>query len=228
LGCFNFRCGVEISSTLSHIGLGLVLGRSVWVTFAKSTHRDTLLTNDSASSFSSPSLITSQIEPSSNPASPFTTNISPQQTLSPENTTPPFEPRRTSRQPRKPAWLNDFVAQAMSSPPKVSVLYPITKSLDSTHFSVDHKAFLSALDGESDPKFFHEVVKNPKWCDAMNLELRALEDNHTWSLTSLPLGKKAIGYKWLYKTKSNSDGIVERYKARLVVLGCRQEYGVDC
>ena len=61
----------------------------------------------------------------------------------------------------------------------------------------------------------------------MNLELKALEANHTWSLTSLPLGKKAIGCKWLNKTKLNSDGTVERSKARLVVLGCKQEYGVD-
>ena len=61
----------------------------------------------------------------------------------------------------------------------------------------------------------------------MNLELRALERNDTWTITSVPHGKKAIGCKWLDKTKFNSDGTIERYKARLVILGCRQKYGAD-
>lgn len=40
-------------------------------------------------------------------------------------------------------------------------------------------------------------------------------------------GKKAIGYKWIYKIKYNSDGSVERHKARLVIHGNRQVEGVD-
>lgn len=43
----------------------------------------------------------------------------------------------------------------------------------------------------------------------------------------MPPHKKAIGYKWLYKTKFKADGSIERFKARLVVLGCKQVYGVD-
>lgn len=38
---------------------------------------------------------------------------------------------------------------------------------------------------------------------------------------------KAIGVKWVYKTKLNEDGEVEKYKARLVVKGYAQSYGVD-
>lgn len=40
-------------------------------------------------------------------------------------------------------------------------------------------------------------------------------------------GKKAIGCKWLDKTKFIPQGTVECYKSRLVILGCRQTYGVD-
>lgn len=50
----------------------------------------------------------------------------------------------------------------------------------------------------------------------MNKELLALEQNSTWELTDLFLGKRAIGSKWVYKVKLNPDGIVERFKARLV------------
>lgn len=39
--------------------------------------------------------------------------------------------------------------------------------------------------------------------------------------------KKALGCKWDYKIKLKSDGTVERYKARLVILGKKQIEGED-
>lgn len=53
----------------------------------------------------------------------------------------------------------------------------------------------------------------------MNEELSALEEDHTWVITDLPHGKKAIGSKWLFKTKYKPDGSKEQYKARLVIMG---------
>ncbi|KAA3486784.1 Retrovirus-related Pol polyprotein from transposon TNT 1-94 [Gossypium australe] len=71
---------------------------------------------------------------------------------------------------------------------------------------------------------FKKVVKDVGWCDAMQKEICALEDNDTWSMETLPLGKKALGSKWVYKIKYNSDESIERLKARLVVFGNRQEH----
>ena len=43
----------------------------------------------------------------------------------------------------------------------------------------------------------------------MQVEIDALERNHTWDITTLPHGKKPIGCKWIYKTKYRSDGTIE-------------------
>ncbi|GKA36962.1 uncharacterized mitochondrial protein-like protein [Tanacetum coccineum] len=59
----------------------------------------------------------------------------------------------------------------------------------------------------------------------MNKELKALESNNTWTLTSLPPNKSPIGSKWVFRIKYNSDGSVKRFKARLVAKGCTQKEG---
>ena len=61
----------------------------------------------------------------------------------------------------------------------------------------------------------------------MNSELKALQDNYTWDIIPLRVGRKTIGCKWVYKVKLKSDDSVERYKARLVAKGYTQEYGVN-
>jgi len=59
----------------------------------------------------------------------------------------------------------------------------------------------------------------------MAQEISTLEDNDTWEYTSLPSGKRALGCKWVYKITYHADGTIERYKARLVVLGNTQVEG---
>lgn len=61
----------------------------------------------------------------------------------------------------------------------------------------------------------------------MKEELQALKDNHTWDVVPCLATIKVIGCKWVYSIKLRSDGTLDRYKARLVALGNRQEYGVD-
>lgn len=58
-------------------------------------------------------------------------------------------------------------------------------------------------------------------------ELQALERNGTWSVVSLPAGKRPVGCKWVYKAKFLADGTLHRYKARLVAKGYTQQEGTD-
>jgi hypothetical protein len=61
----------------------------------------------------------------------------------------------------------------------------------------------------------------------MDEEIHAIEKNDTWKLTNLLENKKAIGVKWVYKTKKNAKGKVQRYKTRLVAKGYKQREGID-
>ena len=58
-------------------------------------------------------------------------------------------------------------------------------------------------------------------------EMQALDDNSTWNLVHLPVGKKAIGCHWVIAVKVNPDGSVARLKTRLVVKGYARIYGLD-
>eukprot|EP00253_Pinus_taeda_P033359 PITA_33359 len=78
-----------------------------------------------------------------------------------------------------------------------------------------------------DPIHFQAVVNEDKWIEAMNEEIGAIEKSKTWELMDLPEGKDAIGVKWVYKTKSNVEGKIDRHKARLVVKGYKQQQGRD-
>ncbi|GKC72822.1 retrovirus-related pol polyprotein from transposon TNT 1-94 [Tanacetum coccineum] len=92
--------------------------------------------------------------------------------------------------------------------------YPIAHYVNCDKFSLRHRCFLAAITTESDPNTFLEAIK-------------ALKNNGTWTITDLPPGKKVIGCKWVYKTKYNSNGTIERHKARLVILGNKQVEGID-
>lgn len=79
---------------------------------------------------------------------------------------------------------------------------------------------------EEEPVSFEEAEEDPHWMAAMQPEFDAIMKNDTWFLTDLPVGKKAIGVKWVYKIKRHADGSVERYKARLVAKGYAQQKGI--
>ena len=49
-----------------------------------------------------------------------------------------------------------------------------------------------------------------KWFNAMQNEMRFLDDNVVWELVELPEGRKAIGCKWVYKVKKDASGMIER------------------
>ena len=83
---------------------------------------------------------------------------------------------------------------------------------------------------ENDPITFSHAMNCKEfdlWFNAMKDEMNSMATNGVWDLVILPNGAKTIRCKWIYKTKKDSLGNIERYKARLVAKGFTQNEGID-
>ena len=78
-----------------------------------------------------------------------------------------------------------------------------------------------------EPNTIDEALSEDCWRRAMEVEMKAIEDNRTWVVSNLPPKQKAIGLKWVFKVKKDPDGKVVKHKARLVAKGYAQRQGVD-
>lgn len=107
-----------------------------------------------------------------------------------------------------------------------SVKYLMTEVLSYDRIEQKNGTFTKSISTNRVPTSFEEAVPDSKWRIAME-ELDALDKNGTWSLHTLPQGKKLISCKWVYKINYKPDGQVERYKARLVLKGYNQVEGID-
>lgn len=78
-----------------------------------------------------------------------------------------------------------------------------------------------------EPQSFEVAVKEETWRKAMQEEIAMIEKNKTWELVDMPKHKDVIGLKWIFKTKYNEDGSIQKHKARLVAKGYSQQPGID-
>lgn len=114
--------------------------------------------------------------------------------------------RRSGRNVVPPIWHSDF-------------------DMNISAFALSAEEFIDNI-----PADVSELKKRsdwPSWKSAIGEELESLRRNDTWKLVELPAGKKVIDSKWVFKVKRNSEGEVERYKARLVARGFTQRPGFD-
>ncbi|XP_074306524.1 uncharacterized protein LOC141641774 [Silene latifolia] len=128
---------------------------------------------------------------------------------------------RTTRNPSQSS------SSSTTSPSSSGTPYDLANYINCNSFSEQHRSFIAAITSGVEPPTFKEAIRDNGWCEAMKAEIDALERNETWELTDLPVDKKALGCRWVYKIKYKSDGTVERLKARLVVFGNHQVEGLD-
>ena len=122
--------------------------------------------------------------------------------------TPPASPRQQHLSPSS--------SSGSSSPPtrRYRSLHEIYQNCDVAYIAYE-------------PQKYEEAVKDRVWRKAMDEEINMIEKNKTWQLVDKPKEKQVIGLKWVYKTKFNKDGSIQKYKARLVAKGYSQQAGID-
>ena len=113
-------------------------------------------------------------------------------------------PLRRSQRERRPAITDDYVVYLQESDFDIGI-------------RKDPVSFSQAMESDD----------SSKWMEAMNEELKSLAHNGVWDLIELPNSCKPVGCKWVFKTKSDAKGNIERFKARLVSKGFTQKEGID-
>lgn len=89
------------------------------------------------------------------------------------------------------------------------------------------KGLVTQIDNIRVPKNVQEAMSDPKWKNAVMEEMNTLIKNNTWDVVTLLANQKVVACRWVFSVRHNTNGSVERYKARLVVQGFTQTYGID-
>lgn len=91
---------------------------------------------------------------------------------------------------------------------------------------------LVALEDKT-PQSYAEAInstESKKWLEAMKKEIKSCEDQNTWILVNkaaMPPGAIVIPMKWVYKIKTDENGVVSQYKARITPKGFKQRKGLE-
>ncbi|GMF41340.1 unnamed protein product [Phytophthora fragariaefolia] len=82
----------------------------------------------------------------------------------------------------------------------------------------------------SEPETLKEAMNSEhyvQWSEAAQKEYDALIKNCTWELVPWQKHMKILRNRWVFRVKYLADGEIDKFKARLVIKGFMQVYGID-
>jgi hypothetical protein len=94
----------------------------------------------------------------------------------------------------------------------------MTSFIQALEEDADEAIMCNAVATCIDPPNYNVAMKTAtadRWNIAIEDELKSLRDNRTWVVDKTP-DVKPLASRFVFKLKRDSDGAVERYKARLV------------
>nr|XP_028954377.1 uncharacterized protein LOC114823160 [Malus domestica] len=108
--------------------------------------------------------------------------------------------------------------------PEGKVKYPIANYVSCGGLALERQTLVNNMDSIKVPTRVEEALKDPKWTQAMDEEMLALQKNNTWEVTCLPKEKKTVGCRWVFTIKYKADGSIDRYKARFTQVMKKNGY----
>ncbi|KAM0003914.1 putative RNA-directed DNA polymerase [Helianthus debilis subsp. tardiflorus] len=211
------------------------------IPFSDTLTSSTTPTSSTSSTDSPPSTTSIPIPPLTTPAQCLTqsttlstlpSSYSNEPSMAPNqapSSTPTFEPTptNTTSSPTTPANTTPTSAstenQSTSFPPNKRQPKPNSKYFNPNFIN---STTIHPLPSTLEPNTHTQAMKDPQWRHAMDLELNALVQNHTWELVPRTT-QNVIGCKWIFRIKRKADGTIDKYKARLVAKGFHQQFGKD-
>lgn len=154
-----------------------------------------------------PILPASGLQPCSNAtvlASPTVDPSPPEESSLP----PPVQPESTQQQPSTD---NRIVTRSQNQIVKPNPCYCLS----------------ATLAPNIEPHTIQQALADEKWRKSASAEFDAALRNHTWDLVPAEEATNVIGNRWLFRTKFNPDGTVDKLKSRLVAKGNHQRPGID-
>lgn len=90
--------------------------------------------------------------------------------------------RRSIRGVKPPVWMKDYVSFNVGK----HVEYPIHECVEYNHLSKSYQELVAAMSMYTEPATFDETSKDSKIVEAMQAEVKALQENNTWDLVEFP------------------------------------------
>ena len=128
-------------------------------------------------------------------------------------------PRAQPAKPREQPELAQFAVSDENEPDLVNLIYSISLTAGDEKVNIDHV-----------PKTLKEAKASPEWPEwekGVQAEMDILNKMGTWKLEELPKDRETVGCKWVFLKKTDQQGNITRYKARLVAQGFSQIPGMD-
>ena len=97
----------------------------------------------------------------------------------------------------------------------VKAKYPINNYVSTHRLSKPCASYIYQLSSVSNPTKLHDALSDPKWVNAINVKIEALENNSPWDLVPLPNRKKVDRCRQMFTIKHKTDGSIYWYKTRI-------------
>ncbi|GJU01099.1 ribonuclease H-like domain-containing protein [Tanacetum coccineum] len=128
--------------------------------------------------------------------------------------------RRSDRQSKLPVRLNDYVLNS-------NVKYGTEKYVNYSKLNSVNLCFATTLNNSVEPSCLFEAMSHPNWVESMDNEIKALNRNNTLTISDLPIGRKPIGSKWIWKIKYKASGEIERCLIGFAIVSNWPLYQLD-